>query len=146
MGSTNVTNNLSTILFTSSRTFSGWLKPGASSGVVHANGDNNSSRRFRNFYNQNGRLNLDFNGSTLSGSTAPVPGTWFHFSTTFNGTSKLVSQYVNGVNIFVVSDDIVPSSETNVIVFVEIPSLLNEILPTSSSPCVKLPEINSSIS
>ena len=97
MVSTNVTNNLSTILFTSSRTFSGWLKPGESSGVVHANGDNNSSRRFRNFYNQNGRLNLDFNGSTLSGSTAPVPGTWFHFSTTFNGTSKLVSQYVNGV-------------------------------------------------
>jgi len=30
MVSTNVTNNLSTILFTSSRTFSGWLKPSSS--------------------------------------------------------------------------------------------------------------------
>jgi len=97
MVSTNVTNNLSTILFTSSRTFSGWLKPGSSNGVVHANGDNNTSKRFRNSYNPTGFLNLDFKGSTLSGNTAPVPGTWFHFATTFNGTSKLVSQYVNGV-------------------------------------------------
>ena len=83
----------------SSRTYSCWLKP-TESGVIHTNGDISAANElYRAFYNSSGSIDLNFNTSDNIGATCPIPGTWFHYVSTYKSTNSLSEVYINGVEL-----------------------------------------------